>query len=73
MIEDERTHAHWNLHKTRALKRWRSCSSCGVVQEHKSKYCPNCGAKMDEPTHSKVIETENVQDMYDMGFADKMR
>ena len=26
---------------------WKRCSECGILHLGESKYCPNCGAKMD--------------------------
>lgn len=47
-------------------------SSYGKVTWIKTAYCSNCGAKMHEPIQSKMRATVNAQDMYDLGFADKM-
>ena len=46
------------------------CSVCGEIQygyDSGRRYCPNCGAKMQEQ-----IQFQIIQDMYDLGFADKI-
>ena len=49
--------ARWEPHKTKSGKNWRKCSLCGVVQEHKSKYCPNCGARMNYKQAEIITKT----------------
>lgn len=42
-------HGNW-MRRTNELKHpsWYSCSECGGQFNYKWKFCPNCGAKMDE-------------------------
>ncbi len=37
-------HAHWSD----ANGKWKKCSNCFRSNQYYSKYCPWCGAKMDE-------------------------
>lgn len=44
-------HAHWTikeLHYPKHLVRLHTCSSCKGQSHRNYKFCPNCGAKMDE-------------------------
>lgn len=54
-------HGHWMLYEFAMNNRWRKCSVCGTADEYINnsgleairRYCPYCGAKMDE------VEREN--------------
>ena len=39
-------HAHW-VEETTGFSLY-GCSACKQYEDYKYKYCPNCGAKMDE-------------------------
>lgn len=49
-------HGHWMPYEFATNNRWRKCSVCGTADEYINeygieairKYCPYCGAKMDE-------------------------
>lgn len=43
----EQKHGRW-IHKDNFIGKYLMCSECSHVTGRKSKYCPNCGAKMDE-------------------------
>ena len=46
-LTDEPKHGAWIIDKSKSLM----CSKCGVLLDEAqkpSRYCPNCGAKMDE-------------------------
>ena len=43
-------HGRWIIRRGQDWPEWAIrivCSECGLVTGEKSKYCPNCGAKMD--------------------------
>ena len=43
-------HGHWirkEITNEELIWDCYKCSECGEVQEHRSKYCPDCGAIMD--------------------------
>lgn len=40
-------HAHWTREKYRLMSWWK-CSNCNSQERVISRYCPHCGAKMDE-------------------------
>ena len=42
-------HAHWNV-RTAEWTFPVDCSHCGMGFEHRTRFCPNCGAKMDGGT-----------------------
>lgn len=50
-------HGRWLPYEFATNKRWRKCSVCGTADEYINEfglvairnYCPNCGAKMDNP------------------------
>lgn len=51
------------------------CSECGCIFEEEEptyRYCPNCGARMDEAIHS-IIESEPVVDAIPVAFLDMIR
>ena len=59
------THGYWT-----DTGSGQECSVCKEIQygyDSGRHYCPNCGAKMQEQ-----IQFQIIQDMYDLGFADKM-
>lgn len=39
-------HAHWTIKKYRLMSWW-ECSNCNSRERVISRYCPECGAKMD--------------------------
>ena len=39
-------HGRWEDHYIEHYA-WGRCSNCGCVQFARTRYCPNCGAKMD--------------------------
>lgn len=45
-------HAHWIIHSQMIggspIPLWYACSSCGGEGDGECKFCPECGAKMDE-------------------------
>ena len=49
-------HGHWMPYEFATNNRWRKCSVCGTADEYINeygteairRYCPFCGAKMDE-------------------------
>ena len=43
---DEIEEEVWHLYKRWPITRFR-CSQCKQIENKKSNYCPNCGAKMD--------------------------
>ena len=47
-------HAHWISKNDHGYEWIFVCSNCGYIDGYpfndRSNYCPNCGAKMDEPT-----------------------
>lgn len=42
-------HAHWTRKEYRLMSWWK-CSNCNSQEKVISRYCPHCGAKMDEVT-----------------------
>lgn len=38
------------------------CSNCGKYVQVGQRFCPNCGAKQDEPETAEVVETEVVEE-----------
>ena len=52
-LADEQNHGDWLIDKSGSLM----CSKCGTLLDEAqkpSRYCPNCGAKMDESTMGQV-------------------
>ena len=46
-IIDPVKHGRWNVVDFEEPRRW-GCSECHVLSWDTSRYCPNCGARMDE-------------------------
>lgn len=40
-------HGRWNIRTFDLPREGYYCSECGTVEWHTSRFCPNCGAKMD--------------------------
>lgn len=43
-------HGEWEIYREPEWPEWAMrlmCSECGLKTSQKSRYCPNCGAKMD--------------------------
>ena len=49
-------HAHWIKNKGYMLSRCSACqNTIPLGREYKHKYCPNCGAKMDEEEQDATL------------------
>ena len=54
-VTPEQKMGHW-INYQKNIWIYAQCSECGTVQDTKTNYCPNCGAKMVEPQESEDNE-----------------
>lgn len=52
VIESQKT-GHWIEHEIKTIQ-WVECSECHITYKFKTRYCSNCGAKMEGENNEQI-------------------